>query len=213
MRFFRRLPRRGFNNNAFRLEWSTVNVGLLEGAFQSGETVTLELAIARGVVRRNAERLKVLGDGELTKALTLEPSIAVSVPAREKIEKAGGKVGAPLPKKPAPDFKKIAADQAKAAKAEAAAKAELAKAEAKAKGEAQKGEGQKGEGQKGEGPKAERPAKGERPPKGERPAGDAKKGDGHKGDGHKGDAKKAARPGGDKKKSDGGDAGSKHKKK
>src|SRR4029453_2246585 len=119
-RFFRRIPRRGFNNNAFREGGTTLNLGVLDKAFKAGETVTLALAIERGAVNRNTERLKVLGDGDLTKALTLDPAIAVSAPARAKIEKAGGKVGMPAPKKEAPNWRWIAAEKEKAAKAEAA---------------------------------------------------------------------------------------------
>ncbi len=144
MRFFRRIPRRGFNNAAFRVKWDPVNVGVLDSAFQAGETVTLAAAIARGAVKRNAERLKVLGDGEITKALILDPSVAASASARAKIEKAGGKVLMPLPKKPAPDWKGIAAAKARAAKAAAAATEKAEKADKAEKGE--KGEPKKPRG-------------------------------------------------------------------
>jgi large subunit ribosomal protein L15 len=187
MRFFRRLPRRGFSNAMFRVEWDTVNVGQLEKAFQAGETVTLALAIERGVVKRNSERLKVLGDGELTKALTLDPAVAVSAPARVKIEKAGGKVGMPLPKKEPPSWRRIAAEKERAEKAKAeAARAESAKAE-KAKGDKPKGEKAKAEG-------GEKAAKGEAKPAGERPP----KGDHPKGDHPKGEKSGGEKPAGDR---------------
>ncbi|MBL8841657.1 MAG: 50S ribosomal protein L15 [Planctomycetes bacterium] len=123
MRFFRRLPRRGFNNAAFRTEWTTVNLGALDKAFAAGDEISVESVVAKGLVRRSAERLKVLADGEVTKALKLGAAVAVSAAARAKIEKAGGKVEAPLPKKPSPNFRKIDADKKKAAKAAAAAPA------------------------------------------------------------------------------------------
>ena len=124
MRFFRRLPRRGFNNAAFRTEWSTLNLAAIEKAYQSGDEVSLDSAVAKGLVRRGAERLKVLASGEVTKSLKLGAAVAVSAAARAKIEKAGGKVDAPLPKKPSPNFRRIDADKKKAAKAAAAAPAE-----------------------------------------------------------------------------------------
>jgi large subunit ribosomal protein L15 len=200
-RFFRRIPRRGFNNNAFREEWTTLNLGVLDKLFKAGETVTLELAIERGAVNRNTERLKVLGDGEITKAVTLDATIAVSAPAREKIEKAGGKVGMPAPKKEAPNWRRIASEKERAAKVEAAAKAEKEKAEKAAKadkaekaeraeraekaekagktGRDEPGEGKPhGEGQKREKREGGKPAGGEKGDRAAKPAGDKKpKGD------------------------------------
>ncbi len=131
MRFFRRLPRRGFNNAAFRTEWDTVNLVALEKAFKSGEEISLASVVERGLVRRGAERLKVLGSGEVTKSFKLGADVAVSVSARAKLEKAGGKVDAPLPKKPSPNFRKIDADKKKALKAAANAPAPGAEAAAK----------------------------------------------------------------------------------
>lgn len=183
MRFFRRLPRRGFNNANFRTEWTGVNVGLLEKAFAAGETVTLAAAIERRVVRRNAERLKVLGDGTLTKALTIDASVAASASARAKIEAAGGKVLAPPSPKIAPNFKRIAIDKERAAKAKAAAEA-AAKAKAAAEGAPKGGAGGAGKPAKGEkkpgggkGAPAEAAPKKDKPPREPRKpgSGEAKK--------------------------------------
>jgi len=160
MRFFRRLPRRGFNNAAFRTEWTTLNLVAVDKAFKAGEEVNLAVAIERGLVRRNSKQIKVLGDGELTKALRFGADVAVSTPARAKIEKAGGTVLAPLPKKEAPDFVRIEADKKKAARAAAEA---AAKAAAPAKGE-----------------KAEKPVKAEKPAKADRPAKEGGGGGGEK---------------------------------
>ena len=90
MPLYRRLPKRGFSNHRFRKQYAAVNVGQLEKAFEAGETVSLTTVQARGLVKKNAERLKVLGDGELTKSLTIEA--AVSAAARTKIEAVSGTI-------------------------------------------------------------------------------------------------------------------------
>ncbi len=85
----RRLPKIGFNNKRFAHCYTTVNVGALE-VFEDGDTVTLEALLERGVVKKaEAYGLKVLGDGELTKKLTVKANKFTSS-AAEKIQKAGG---------------------------------------------------------------------------------------------------------------------------
>jgi len=92
MPLFRRLPRRGFNNTRFRgVPFAIVNVEQLNRSFEAGETVNLELLRERGLVKKNASRVKILGQGELTKALTLQVD-AVSSAARAKIESASGSI-------------------------------------------------------------------------------------------------------------------------
>ena len=86
----RRLPKRGFRN-PFPTETSAVNVGVLAKRFDRGATVDLESLKAAGLIERAATRVKVLGEGDLDRALTLKVH-AVSAGARGKIEKAGGKV-------------------------------------------------------------------------------------------------------------------------
>lgn len=227
MRFFRKIPRRGFSNAAFRNEWSTVNVDVLNDAFQAGETVTLALAIERGAVRRNAEQLKVLGNGEITKALTLDAAIAVSAPARAKIEKAGGTILMPAPKKEAPNWRYIkvqkdraekvaktaaAAEKAAEAKKDAAAKEKVEKAERAAKGEAK----QTGRTDPGKGGERKPGGGGDKGQKGERgPRPEAKGGPGPKGDdgGKHERPAKAEKPAGEKPKKQGdGDGAQKQKK-
>ena len=83
----RQLPKRGFTN-IFAKEYATVNVGDLD-CFENGTEVTLELLLAKRIVRKELDGLKVLGNGELTKKLTVRAS-AFSASAKEKIEKAGG---------------------------------------------------------------------------------------------------------------------------
>ena len=85
---YRKLPKRGFNNK-FAKVYSIVNVGDLN-RFEDGATVTLESLIACGIIKKANDGLKVLGNGELKKALTVEAAV-FSATAKEKIEAAGGK--------------------------------------------------------------------------------------------------------------------------
>jgi large subunit ribosomal protein L15 len=85
----RRLPKRGFRN-PFSAIIAEVNVGDLD-VFSAGANVDEQLLVARGLVRGRFDRIKILGDGELTKAMTVSAH-AFSRTAAEKIEKAGGKV-------------------------------------------------------------------------------------------------------------------------
>ena len=86
----RRLPKRGFNN-IFRIEMAIVNVAALDKAFEAGETVTVDALIEKGLVKKVLGGVKVLGNGELSKALTVQAN-AFSDSAKQKIEAAGGKV-------------------------------------------------------------------------------------------------------------------------
>ncbi|HSP98604.1 MAG TPA: 50S ribosomal protein L15 [Candidatus Dormibacteraeota bacterium] len=83
----RRLPKRGFHN-PFRQVFSIVNLAKLEAAFESGAIVDPETLAARGLVRRN-QKVKVLGQGTLSKALTVKAH-AFSESAKAAIGKAGG---------------------------------------------------------------------------------------------------------------------------
>ena len=85
---YRKLPKRGFNNK-FATVYSIVNVSDLN-KFENGATVTLESLIACGILNKANDGLKVLGNGELNKALTVEAKV-FSATAKEKIEAAGGK--------------------------------------------------------------------------------------------------------------------------
>lgn len=85
---YRRLPKRGFNNK-FAKNYAIINVGALE-AFEDGATVSLETLLETGIVKKPFDGLKVLGEGTLTKKLTVEAKI-FSASAKEKIEAAGGK--------------------------------------------------------------------------------------------------------------------------
>ncbi len=84
----RRTPKRGFNN-IFATRYATVNVASLD-MFKDGTVVDTELLKASGLVKKELDGVKVLGNGELTKNLTVKAA-AFSAAAKEKIEKAGGK--------------------------------------------------------------------------------------------------------------------------
>jgi large subunit ribosomal protein L15 len=87
MPLHRRMPKRGFHN-PFSVEYSILNLEELN-VFPAGETVTPELLRAHGFVRGNGDRVKILGDGELTTKIAIHAH-AFSASAKEKITKAGG---------------------------------------------------------------------------------------------------------------------------
>ena len=90
MPLVRRLPKRGFTNN-FSKDYSTVNVGCLS-EFKAGTVVTAELLLEKGILSKiKPYGLKVLGDGELKVALTVQAA-AFTKQAEEKIKKAGGTI-------------------------------------------------------------------------------------------------------------------------
>jgi len=88
MQVFRRIPKRGFSNALFRKEYEPINLTDLEILFAAGETVEPKSFREKGLVKR-ISRIKILGGGDLTKALTVKAH-AFSKSAVEKIEKAGG---------------------------------------------------------------------------------------------------------------------------
>lgn len=88
MPLHRRIPKRGFRN-PFGTEYAVVNVETLN-AFSAGDAVTPDALRARGMVRQERARVKILGDGELKVALTVSAH-AFSKSAQEKITAAGGK--------------------------------------------------------------------------------------------------------------------------
>jgi large subunit ribosomal protein L15 len=84
------LPKRGFNNAAFKTSYALVNLGDLE-QFEEGAHVTEQLLREKGFVNGRFDGLKILGRGQLTKKLTVEAD-KFSETARQGIEKAGGSV-------------------------------------------------------------------------------------------------------------------------
>ncbi len=88
MPLIRRIPKRGFNNTAFRYVYCPVNVSSLE-VFESGSVVDVITLKNKGLASGTFDCIKILGNGEITKKLTVKAH-KFSVTAREKIEKAGG---------------------------------------------------------------------------------------------------------------------------
>ena len=91
MPLYRKLPRRGFNNKNFKTSYQLVNVDQLERI--EGDVVDREALIKAGLVRDNDQGVKLLGEGEVSKAFTVKVC-KVSASAKSKIEAAGGKVDA-----------------------------------------------------------------------------------------------------------------------
>jgi len=88
MPLYRRLAQRGFSNYPFKKEYQAVNLSEIEKRFENGETVDAASLYKKGLVKKPVP-IKVLGNGELTKKLTVKVA-ALSASAKEKIEKAGG---------------------------------------------------------------------------------------------------------------------------
>lgn len=86
-----RLPKLPGFKNINRVEYAPVNVGRLEEKFSDGDVVNTQSLIEKGIIKREYQLVKVLGDGELTKKLTVSVD-KVSKSAQAKIEAAGGKV-------------------------------------------------------------------------------------------------------------------------
>ena len=91
MPLFRRMAKRGFNNKAFANVVAILNVATLEETFEKGDTVDLESLQAKGLAKGRFDLLKILGQGDLSKSLTVTAH-RFSKSAVEKIEAAGGTV-------------------------------------------------------------------------------------------------------------------------
>ena len=91
MPLYRRIAKRGFSNYPFRKEYEVINLGELEIRYENGETVNRESLILKGLVKKVSAMVKILGDGDFSKKLTVDVE-KVSASAKAKIEKAGGTV-------------------------------------------------------------------------------------------------------------------------
>ena len=85
----RRILKRGFNN-IFASHYVAVNVGVLNDKFNDGDTVDAAAIKAAGIIKNTKDGIKILGEGDLTKKLTVKAA-AYSESAKQKIENAGGK--------------------------------------------------------------------------------------------------------------------------
>jgi len=86
---YRKLPKRGFNNYRFGKTYAVVNVETLN-KFDNGEVVDSAALLSQGIINSVYDGVKILGEGELTKKLTVKAAV-FSASAKEKIEAAGGK--------------------------------------------------------------------------------------------------------------------------
>ncbi|NLK41076.1 MAG: 50S ribosomal protein L15 [Planctomycetes bacterium] len=89
MPLFRRLPKRGFNNAKFAIKYEIVNVSQLDRVFEDGQTVGIDELIGVGLVASRQSKVKILGDGELTKKLSVLAH-KFSKSAEQKIVGCGG---------------------------------------------------------------------------------------------------------------------------
>lgn len=87
---FRRLPKRGFNSPD-HIEYTLVNLNILEDNFAAGDVVDAESLRAKNLLGKTERMIKILANGEITKALTVKAD-KFSVAAKAKIEAVGGKV-------------------------------------------------------------------------------------------------------------------------
>lgn len=87
MPFFMKIPIRGFNNARFRREYHVINLEQLNNVFEDGDTVDLESLKARGFISGPSHGVKLLGNGELTKKVSIKVQ-AISDGAREKLTRA-----------------------------------------------------------------------------------------------------------------------------
>ncbi len=90
MPLLRRIPKRGFNNRAFAERYSIINVGKLADLFKSGQEITPELLLEKGLVKKRT-KVKLLGNGEIGIALKIKVHKASSS-AIEKVKQAGGEI-------------------------------------------------------------------------------------------------------------------------
>ena len=89
MPLYRKLPQRGFNNKNFRTSYAVVNLGDLTRLDAGISDVDVAVLVQAGLIRNDGALLKVLGDGELNRALKIKAA-KFSAAAKAKIEKAGG---------------------------------------------------------------------------------------------------------------------------
>ncbi len=89
MPLFRRIPKRGFSNDRFRTVYDVVNVCDLDEVFENGDEVTKQGMVKAGLLRSDRRLVKILGDGDLAKKLTVQAD-KFSKSAKEKIAAAGG---------------------------------------------------------------------------------------------------------------------------
>jgi large subunit ribosomal protein L15 len=131
MPLIRRLPKRGFNNAAFRKHYAVLNVSDLN-AFEAGTVVNEELLREANLIRGHFAGIKILGDGELKHDLKVQVD-KISTKAREKIEQAGGTVTLREARRIEKNEAEVASSQAKPDTATSAAKPGVKKTKSRKK--------------------------------------------------------------------------------
>ena len=91
MPIYRRVPKRGFSNAIFKKEYTVISLSLLNDNFEDGEVVSLETLFDKFLIKNGRDGIKVLGNGEITKKLTVKAH-KVSKSAKAAIEAKGGSV-------------------------------------------------------------------------------------------------------------------------
>ena len=89
--FYRRMPKFAGFNKADKVETTVINLDIVEKNFKNGETVSIDTLKKKALIAQKAVKVKILGDGKLTKKITVE-GLPASENAKEKILKAGGAI-------------------------------------------------------------------------------------------------------------------------
>ncbi|WNY66845.1 50S ribosomal protein L15 [Borreliella lusitaniae] len=88
---YRRLPRRGFSNNDYKLEYAIVNLGDIDKKFKDGQVVNYDTLLENKLIRKKNKKIKILSNGKLTKKVSLEVS-KISKSAESFVIKIGGTI-------------------------------------------------------------------------------------------------------------------------
>ncbi|PIE98378.1 MAG: 50S ribosomal protein L15 [Treponema sp.] len=91
MPLYRRVPKRGFSNYPFKKEYVVFNLSQIENRYESGEVVSIDTLLAKGLLKKKNANVKILGNGDITKSIDIDIR-NISASAKAKIEKAGGKI-------------------------------------------------------------------------------------------------------------------------
>ncbi len=84
-----RMPKKGGFRNPNRVEAKTLNLADIENHFEAGETISYETLLAKKLIHRNDGKVKILGDGECSKKVSIDQGILVSASAKTALEKTG----------------------------------------------------------------------------------------------------------------------------
>lgn len=88
---YRRLPRKGFSNNDYKLKYTIVNLGDIDKKFKDGQVVNYDTLLENKLIRKKNKKIKILSNGELTKKVSLEVS-KISKSAESLVTRIGGTI-------------------------------------------------------------------------------------------------------------------------